>query len=149
MKLQDLKADLAHAVAVFPNARGDRGSPRSTLWNTRLSCLLILQGRYSQTCVSSRAAEPFRGRLLCTDSHYWYTSHIHPPTQQQLQAERHPHVRSQTFTAPRGSYKHRNVNLCLFQHTTSSLMCIRPKLCSDFSALFSLFGRENVRKINA
>lgn len=80
-KLGDFKGDL-HAFwsSGFPNAHIRRGSHRSTLWNTWLSCLLILEERYSQCCASACASKPFRGRPLSTDSHYWYTSHIHLPT---------------------------------------------------------------------
>lgn len=108
MKLGDFKANHIPAVVVF-RARSGRGFPRSTLWNTRLSCLLILEERYSQACAASRAGEPFRGRLLCTDSQYWYTSHIHPPTRSTAVTSRkstHTYTLSQamknmrTYTAP-------------------------------------------------
>lgn len=94
------------AAVVFPNAYGCRDSPRSTLRNTWLSFLLILEERYSQSCTSSCAGKPFRGRPLCTHSHYGYTSHIHSPTQStadtSTKAPTHTHFHKdvQTYSTP-------------------------------------------------
>lgn len=72
------------------------GSLRSSPWNTWLSCLLILEERYSQP----RAAEPFRGRPPCTGSHCSYTSHIHPPQGQRGREPTPSHTHTSTGCGP-------------------------------------------------
>lgn len=128
MKLGDFKSGPDSCSSGFPNASSGRGSPRSTLWNTRLSCLLILEERYSQSCASSCASKPFRGRLLCTDSHYWYTSHIHPPT------------RSTAATSPKAptrTHFHRQWRTCRrtlhLLNKVFNVQCIQPNLCSHWT----------------
>lgn len=139
MKLRDFKANPIPAVA----ARNGRTSPRSTLWNSRLSCLLILEERYSQACASSRAGEPFRGRLLCTDSHYWYTSHIHPPTRSTAATSRRK--------APTRTHFHRQRRTC--RHTLHVLekllgvQCVPPNPCSTFQMAVTAAGFSGMKHL--
>ena len=63
----------ARAVADAP--------PGCLLWNTWLSCLLILEEKGIPSPVPLPVqASLLRGRPLRSDSHSWYTSHIQPPT---------------------------------------------------------------------
>lgn len=91
-KFGDFGGDPPWRVTVSQMRKCGRGSPRSRLWNAWLSCLLILEERYSQCCASACADEPFRGRPLCTDSHYWYTSHSHQPTRSTADTRKGTHT---------------------------------------------------------
>lgn len=134
----------------FLNAHAGRGSHRRTQWNTWLSYLLILEERYSQCCASARAGEPFRGRPLYTDSHYWYTSHIHPPTRSTAVTRKSTH----TYTLPQATKDMRRIEMyvSLFQRQiTCSMHSTDPVLCWDISALLrvTLANIGNVRKMYA